>query len=163
MKRALVAFIFAAVIAAGVWGIWVGHNASSRITLAGAKPVNLYPAPGKIVMSQNWKEFRAARVATFKDNPDLAAGYKQLLEEMADQQKEMDVAMIKADPKAAPIITKLALAIHTRILERRQITPTDQIDPAVRVIRVPCNDCPGRTAQLPRAAQVVAGVVVRGT
>jgi hypothetical protein len=42
-----------------------------------------------------------------QNNPDLAAEYKSLLAEMDEQQKALDAAMIKADPKVAPIVAKL--------------------------------------------------------
>ena len=49
------------------------------------------------------QELRAARKAAMDANPDLAAEQKAL-------QDKINAAMIKADPKVAPIIAKLEAA-----------------------------------------------------
>jgi len=55
----------------------------------------------------DWQRLRAARDAALQANPDLAAEYKEIIQEMQMQQNELDVAMIKADPKVASIVAKL--------------------------------------------------------
>ena len=63
--------------------------------------------PPNIPMPKEWQELRLVRETTLQSNPDLAAEYKSLLAEMDEQQKEMDAAMMKVDPKVAPIVAKL--------------------------------------------------------
>ena len=58
-------------------------------------------------LPSEWQELRSTRDTTLQSNPDLAAEYKSLLAEMDQQQKDLDAAMIKADPKVAPIVAKL--------------------------------------------------------
>ena len=53
------------------------------------------------------QELRSVRDTTLQNNPDLASEYKSLLAEMDQQQKDLDAAMIKADPKVAPVVAKL--------------------------------------------------------
>ena len=63
--------------------------------------------PSNLPLPSEWQELRAVRNITFQNNPALAAEYKSLLAEMDDQQKRLDEAMIKVDPKVAPIVAKL--------------------------------------------------------
>ncbi len=65
------------------------------------------PPPTNMPLPSEWQELRAVRDITLQKRPDLAAEYKSLLAEMDDQQKRLDEAMIKADPKVAPIVAKL--------------------------------------------------------
>jgi hypothetical protein len=119
MKNALVVLVFFIVIAAITWGIWAGHKSSSQVIASQApsapsnppaQPVKPFtpphPSPG-FIASNDWQEFCNARDTTFRNNPDLAAEYKTLLTEMDKQQQEMEAAMIKADPKVAPLVVKL--------------------------------------------------------
>jgi hypothetical protein len=55
----------------------------------------------------DFQRLRAARDAAFQAHPDLAAEYKDIIATMQKEQTELDAAMIKADPKAAPIVAKL--------------------------------------------------------
>jgi len=60
-----------------------------------------------MVTPGEWQQLRVTREAVLRTNPDLAAEYKQIMDEMQTQQTKLDAAIIKADPKAAPIVAKL--------------------------------------------------------
>jgi len=60
--------------------------------------------------SDEWQQLKSAHDAALQANPDLAAQEKQLKEEMEALHKKLDAAMIKADPKVAPILAKLEAA-----------------------------------------------------
>ena len=51
-------------------------------------------------------------------NPDLAAEYKQIIDDMQAEQAKFDAAIIKVDPKAASIVAKL-VAMRQRFFSRR--------------------------------------------
>jgi len=55
------------------------------------------------------QEYRAAREQVLKENPDLAAEYQELMTENEKQARDLDAAMIKADPKVASILAKINL------------------------------------------------------
>jgi hypothetical protein len=60
------------------------------------------------MLSQEDREkLRAAHDAAMKDNPDLAQEDKDLHDKMDALQKEIDAAMVKADPSVAPLIAKM--------------------------------------------------------
>ena len=71
-------------------------------------PATPYSAMPHFPVANDWQKYHAAREKALQENPDLAAEYKELLGEVADQQAKVDAAMIKADPKVVPIIAKLA-------------------------------------------------------
>ena len=53
------------------------------------------------------KQVIADREAALKANPDLAAREKELRDKMMALQKDIDAAMIAADPSVAPILAKM--------------------------------------------------------
>lgn len=124
MKNAVVVLSLLVAIAAVTWGVWVSHENSSKvlavhapsnIPVLAAKPSAPQQSPSFLAYNE-WQELRSARETTLKNNPDLAAEYKALLAEMDEQQKKMDAAMIKADPKVAPIVAKLeAMRKHSSV------------------------------------------------
>ncbi len=57
---------------------------------------------------------KSAREKALAANPELATEYKAILQAQEDQEKQYNDALIKMDPKMAPIIAKLqALHLHT--------------------------------------------------
>ena len=83
--------------------------------MVGAAPGNPAASPPHpaFVSPNEFQQFRAARDAVLQANPDLAAEYKDIIHAMQDEQSKLDAAMIKADPKVAPIVAKLvALRQH---------------------------------------------------
>jgi len=56
------------------------------------------------------QELKAAHDAALQANPDLATQEKTLHQEMEAFQKQLDAAMITADPKVAPLIQKMQAA-----------------------------------------------------
>jgi hypothetical protein len=93
----------------GTWSSWQYYKHLHPVYLRMA-PINDHPP---VQVPSDWRDYHATRVKTLQDNPDLAAEYKALLAEMADNQKKLEAAMIKADPKVGPILIRLA-AIHQR-------------------------------------------------
>jgi hypothetical protein len=120
VKNALVVLILLVAIAAITWGIWVGHKNLGKILTAhppsqAARPFAPPQSPSFLAFNE-WKELCSVRETTLKNNPDLAAEYKALLAEMDEQQKKLDAAMIKADPKVASIVAKLeAMRKHNSV------------------------------------------------
>jgi len=49
------------------------------------------------------------RETTLRANPNLATEYKQIIDDLRDEQAKLDAAMVKANPKVAPIIAKLTV------------------------------------------------------
>jgi hypothetical protein len=68
------------------------------MTAESAKP----PTPDE------WQDYHKTREQVLQTNPQLAAEYHELLDEINKHQQDIEAAMVKADPKAAPIVTKLA-------------------------------------------------------
>jgi len=105
------------VAGAAIFGLgWLSHSGPDKTAAAAASPhvavgnpyPNTPPPPDPRVVTQDeWQQLRAVRDATLQANPDLAAEYKQLVAEMQAQQAKFDAAMIKADPKVAPLVAKL--------------------------------------------------------
>jgi hypothetical protein len=62
--------------------------------------------PGRLT-PEEMQELHAAHDAALKANPDLAAEDKELRDKMHAHEKKVDDAMIKADPKVAPLIEKI--------------------------------------------------------
>ena len=65
------------------------------------------PPPPNKILGEDWSQLKAVRDATLKNNPKLASEFNELVAEMNEQQKELDAAMIKADPKVADILIKV--------------------------------------------------------
>ena len=63
--------------------------------------------PPNVILSKDWDEVRAVRETTLKSHPDLASEYQQLKADMVRQETELNAAMIKSDPKVAPILAKV--------------------------------------------------------
>jgi hypothetical protein len=112
------------VIGAGLFGLgWISHSggspapaspASGNAPVTGTVPGNptantpaQAPHPAAFVSQTEFQQLRTARDAILQANPDLAAEYKQIINDMQAQQAKLDAAMIKADPKVAPIVAKL--------------------------------------------------------
>lgn len=53
------------------------------------------------------RKYEDVRKAALKANPALLSEYKDIMQEMEAQQPEDFAAIIKADPKVAPVIAKL--------------------------------------------------------
>ncbi len=55
---------------------------------------------------------KGARAGPLQDNPELAAEYQELRADIQQQESALNTAMLKADPKVAPILAKLELLRH---------------------------------------------------
>ena len=119
MKKPAVIIICAIAACAVGFGIWTTHKESSKTALAnsssnpatgvGVKPASPPPTSSTSIKPGDWQEFHSDRETALKADPELASEYKALLTEMDKQQKDLESAMIKADPKVAPVIAKLEL------------------------------------------------------
>jgi GrpB-like predicted nucleotidyltransferase (UPF0157 family) len=114
-KTLLIIFAFCLVIAVKVVG-WRLHQLSVKgisprqVSYGIILPAHIVGAgsasPNKTLGSE-WDQLRVVRDTTLKNNPDLASEYVELRLEVNEQQKELDAAMIKADPKVADILVKV--------------------------------------------------------
>lgn len=90
-------------------GFWAGtsysklHRAIPKSVVTMAKPL---PPPSLADL----QDYRATREKTLRDNPDLAAEYRDLLTRIDQQQQVVEAAMLKADLALKPTVTKLAAA-----------------------------------------------------
>ena len=119
MKKPVVIIICAIAACAVAFGIWTTHKGSSKTALAnslthpapgvGVIPPSPLPISSTSIKPSDWQEFHSDRETTLKADPELASEYKALLTEMDKQQKDLESAMIKANPKVAPIVAKLEL------------------------------------------------------
>ena len=113
---AIVVITFCLALGIG-WLIWGRHHETIKDTNITHTPAtNPVPSPNRaqprplpsnVLVPREWMELRSVKDTTLQNNPDLAAEYKSLLAEMDAQQKALEAAMIKADPKVAPIMAKL--------------------------------------------------------
>jgi CHAT domain-containing protein len=71
-------------------------------------PIGPQPAQPLAVTPAEIQQMRAARQTALDSNPDLAAEYKQIQADLQAQQARLEADMIKADPKVAPLIAKMA-------------------------------------------------------
>jgi hypothetical protein len=84
-----------------------------KVLLDKAAPL---PRPPSFLPNSQWQEYHSARKAALASNPALLAEYKEILQEMDGQQKKVDGAMVKANPKATEAVTKLeALRAHNGV------------------------------------------------
>ena len=101
--------VFGAGFESGIWyakptkPVWSGHPA-----VANTQPTHVPPIIGAPTARQ-WQEYQTTREKTLRENPDLAAEYQGLLAEVKKHQADIEAAMVKSDPKVAPIVAKLAL------------------------------------------------------
>jgi hypothetical protein len=117
MKKPILIIICGMVACAVAFGIWVNHKASGKTALTisstnptpgiGVRPPSLPPSSPPLLKPNEWQELRSDREAILNANPELASEYKSLLTEMDNQQKDLEAAMIKADPKVAPLVAKI--------------------------------------------------------
>jgi hypothetical protein len=102
---------------------WISHGVANKSAVADtsssetsaahapATPPGAAPAASThagMLAPNEWQEFRSARQAILQSNPDLNTEYKAIIQAMQDQQAKLEEAMVKADPKVAPIVAKLA-------------------------------------------------------
>lgn len=73
-------------------------------------PSSMNPAT---MMPNEWTEYRYERLSVTLATPDLAAEDKQLQSDMKAQEEKTTAAMIKADPKIAPILTTLTASTQS--------------------------------------------------
>ncbi len=127
MKKAFLA-LGLLVLGIGLFGLgWVSHGGagkapptvspSSNAQTAGSAsvipaansqaPAAAQPHQAPFVSQDEFRQLQSARDAALQANPDLAAEYKQIISDMQAQQVKFDAALIKADPKVAPVVAKL--------------------------------------------------------
>jgi len=148
MKRTLLQGVVLIVVVGLVWvaGEWYGaHKTAAPVADARI----LHPAPPTppalnapstqtappvaqkppAFMGPNeWPQYRDAREAALKANPDLVTEYKGILKKMDAQQAKMDAAMLKADPKMKPVMDKL-VALRQRNTSPLERSATDKPAP----------------------------------
>ena len=57
--------------------------------------------------SREWVTFREAREKALRANPALQSEYRDILRRAESQEASLDAAMVKADPKMAPLVAQL--------------------------------------------------------
>ncbi len=90
------------------------YPASSASALNPANPLNgAFPARPAEMRQQYQDYIIKAQQKVLQDNPTLMAEYKEILSEFDAQRGKLNDAMIKTDPKVAPIVARLE-AMHRR-------------------------------------------------
>jgi hypothetical protein len=83
------------------------HAAAATTNAAPVVPAAAHiVANSSTLPSEEWQELRIARQAALKANPDFAAKSALLSAKMRAFQDKLDAAMIKTDPKIAPILAE---------------------------------------------------------
>lgn len=77
-----------------------------------APPASHIVAGSSTMTPEEWQELRTARQAALKANPDFVAKSAQLAAKMRAFQEKLDAAMVKTDPKLAPILVKFEGGHH---------------------------------------------------
>jgi len=101
-----------------VLSLCLASMAYSKAAVATTDTAPTAPPAAPIVTSsttltpEEWQELRTARQAALKANPDFAAKAAQLSAKMRAFEEKLDAAMIKTDPKLAPILAKFENAHH---------------------------------------------------
>jgi len=132
MKTAVAIVIsFCLALALG-WFIWGRPTAVPALAIA-PHPVEATPSSSQsprplppasnLPLPSEWQELRSVREKTLQQNPELAAEYKSLMAELDQQQRDLDAAMIKIDPRVAPVIAKLAEIRKQNSVSRSASTP----------------------------------------
>ncbi len=85
----------------------VSHSSSPTATIKAPRPVAPPIPPSTVVTQSEWQQVSSAREGALQSNSDLALERKQVLDALEAQKAQFDAAMIKADPKVAPIVAKL--------------------------------------------------------
>jgi hypothetical protein len=134
MIRALVLLVAGAILFELGWIISIQFGKSTAheppaggVPLANITPGNpaMHPPPTSsrppTLSASEAEQLRAAREVILRDHPDLAAEYKQILDDTAAQQVTLDAAMIKADSQVAPLLAKWVE------LRKRSLPHVDQV------------------------------------
>jgi len=90
-----------------------GNTGKATGTTGGVIP----PVRAPAMQSDELFKYREARQTALHANHELENEYKDILQEMDDEQQKLDSAMLRADPKLEPIVVKL------RTLGARQNVP----------------------------------------
>jgi hypothetical protein len=77
-----------------------------------------------------WQAYALARQQALQQNPELAAEYKQLQAEMQVQMKKLEAAIVRTDPKTAPIIAKYHAMRERRMAMTDATAPKSPTAPA---------------------------------
>ena len=90
------------------------HYAQPKGGVAAVKPT-VAEAPAAALVNLNGpptatdlQDYQRARRLVLHENPQLVAEYKEIVDEMNKHQEDIEAAMVKCDPKVAPIVAKLA-------------------------------------------------------
>jgi hypothetical protein len=92
--------------------LWLLSPMASKVV---AEMTNLMVAPAaskhivgssSTMTPDDWQELRNARQAALKENPELVAKAQELSAKMRAFQEKLDAAMLKSDPKLAPVLAK---------------------------------------------------------
>lgn len=109
MKRTLVLFAAGTLLVCPAWA--QDGNATPLSTSGGPLTTSTANPPPRHehrgLTQDEMDELRQAHEAAFKANPDLEAEGQALREKMDAYEKKLHEAMIKADPKVAPILAKM--------------------------------------------------------
>lgn len=128
MKNISVILIVLLVVGCVAWGLWSRYapapnavspsvasapSATAPAANPAANPAIHTAPPPVFTQVREWRQYRDVREKTLADNPDLAAEYQSLRHQLEQQEKDLDAAMVKADPQVAPIVARLE-AIRTQ-------------------------------------------------
>ena len=120
------------IIAGTGWGLWIHDRletsppttASSQAKMPRMNtPASRYtPIPNQVL----WHEYMLTRQKVLQENPNLAAEFNELQGEFGAQQKDLDAAMIKVDPKVSSILAKMDAVRQQRATTSLGTSPFQQ-------------------------------------
>jgi hypothetical protein len=124
------------VIAGTGWGLWIHDRLATSnhaIVSTTATVPRMNPPASRYIPIPNqtlWHEYMLTRQKVLEENPDLAAEFNELQGEFGTQQKDLEAAMIKIDPKVRSILTKVNAARQQGMAAQFEAAPFRQRAPS---------------------------------
>lgn len=113
-----------------------GSGGKTKESSGGITP----PTRPPVMQSAEWLQYRKARLAALHANHDLEIEYQHLLQQMDEEQRKLDSAMLRVDPKLETVVTKLKSlgahhdvpfkAPHPSILGKADYVPVVNLTPS---------------------------------
>jgi hypothetical protein len=103
MKTAILPIVLSLCLVGAAASNAVAETTSAAPAVPPAAPL---VAPSSTLTPEEWQELRTARMVALKANPDFVTKSAQLSAKIRAFQEKLDAAMLKTDPKLAPVLAK---------------------------------------------------------
>jgi len=106
MKRGVLILVSLLLVVCMAWAGWIYHKRT--MVLPGPIISTRQDTYHPVQVPNDWRDYHETRLKILHDNPDMNAEYEAIRAETVAEQKKLEAAMIKADPKVGAILAKLA-------------------------------------------------------